>query len=265
MAQQIAKRQLYRSRDAYLAGVCAGIAEYCDFDAIVIRILAILLTLTTFGCAAIVYLILWAYLPRAPESPALYDITPEWAESSAFGEIDLLNETGIDARSSETGPSLFVRLGIAVALMLVFMAVAVNVTPLLSGSEWWQFWPLGLLMIGLCLIVIPVGSKHTTAWHAFGIVVMSVGASLLPMTLGVIAWETIPFAFERLWVFVVVALVLFILGFTRNSGALMVTSALCITAFCLLMLLLYAIPGDADAVLLLVSGDGVYRVGLINI
>ena len=85
VAQQVAERQLYRSRDAHLAGVCAGIAEYCDFDPIVIRILAVLLTLSTFGLAAIVYLILWAYLPRASETRGL--TLPREAPSEKVGRV----------------------------------------------------------------------------------------------------------------------------------------------------------------------------------
>lgn len=250
VAQQVAERQLYRSRDAHLAGVCAGIAEYCDFDPIVIRILAVLLTLSTFGLAAIVYLILWAYLPRASETRGLYEVMPEGVESSAYGKMDYESAVGVASNAAGNGPSLLARLAIAVFLMLVFMVVAINVTPLLSSGEWWQFWPLVLLMAGLCLTVIPMGGKHATAWHAVGIVVMSVGASLLPMSLGVVSWETVPYAFSQLWVFVAVSVILFVLGYVRNVGPLMVAAALCFVAFCLISLLVYGVAGDASLVLI---------------
>ena len=263
VAQEATKRRLYRSRDAQLAGVCAGIAEYCNFDAIVIRILAVLLELSTLGVSGLVYLFLWIYLPRAPEQPKPYDVTPEVVESSAYGHIDYQRASGILHHAVEEGPSFISRLAIAVALMLVFMVVAVNVTPILSGARWWEFWPLGLLMFGLCLVVIPFGITRVTAWHAAGIVVTSVGASLLPMSLGIVSWDTIPFAFMQLWVFVAVAAALFLLGFVRNVGPLMVTAAFCFASFCLISLLLYSIPGDAD-LLLVVASDGSYAVGLLN-
>lgn len=261
--QQAAKHQLYRSRNAYLAGVCAGIAERCDFDAIVIRILAVLLAMSTFGAAALLYLALWIYVPRAPESSELYEVQPEQVESSAYGRMDYNRASGLWHHAVEEGPSFVVRLAIAVALMLVFMVVAVNVTPILSGVKWVQFWPLAVLMLGLCLIVIPFGFTRITSWHAAGIVVTSIGASFLPMSLGVVSWETVPFAFSQLWVFVAVAAVLFLLGFIRNVGPLMVAAALCFAAFCLIALLLYAIPGDAGLVSA-VTEDGSYRVGLLN-
>lgn len=246
-----------------MAGVCAGIAEYCNVDAIVIRILAVLLELSTFGILGLVYLFLWIYLPRAPERAKPYEVTPEAVESSAYGHIDYKRASGILHHAVERGPSFFSRLAVAVALMMVFMLVAVNVTPILSGVSWWQFWPLAVLMFGLCLIVIPFGITRITSWHAAGIVVTSVGASLLPMSLGIVSWDTIPFAFSQLWVFVAVAAVLFVLGFVRNVGPLMVAAAFCFASFCLISLLLYAIPGTAD-LLLVVAEDGSYAVGLLN-
>ena len=90
VAQQATYDQLYRSRDAYVGGVCAGIAEHLDFDPIVIRILAILLTVVTLGLGGVAYLLLWALIPRRPELSATYDIIPERAESIAHGHLDYL-------------------------------------------------------------------------------------------------------------------------------------------------------------------------------
>ena len=47
MSQQMTYAQVYRSHDACVGGVCAGIAERYDFDPIVMRILAILLIAVT--------------------------------------------------------------------------------------------------------------------------------------------------------------------------------------------------------------------------
>lgn len=246
---------MYRSRDAHLAGVCAGIADYFELDPIVVRILAVLIALTTLGLGVIVYLALWAALPRAPESPALYEVVPEKAESSAFGRLDSMQVMRTGGSKAMSGPSFVARLSVAVALMLLFMAVAVNVSPMVSGVSWWQFWPLALLMAGLFLIVVPVGAPHESFWHAVGIAVTSIGASMLPMSLGVIAWETVPYAIEQLWVFLVVSAAMFVLGYSRGVGALMIAGALCFSAFCLIMLTSYFIPGNMDGITLLMP-DG---------
>ncbi len=82
------ERRLYRSRDALAGGVCAGIADYFGVDAIVVRILTVILSLATTGLAAIAYVALWAVLPKAPEHPSPYEVTPQAVHSETYGDID---------------------------------------------------------------------------------------------------------------------------------------------------------------------------------
>ena len=57
-------KRLYRSDDGIIAGVCAGIAEYCDIDPVIVRILAVLLSISSFGAVVLVYVLLWLVMPR---------------------------------------------------------------------------------------------------------------------------------------------------------------------------------------------------------
>jgi phage shock protein C len=61
-------KRLYRSnRDVMLGGVAAGLAEYFNLDPTIVRLLFVLLALVTVGFPmALVYLILWIIIPRAP-------------------------------------------------------------------------------------------------------------------------------------------------------------------------------------------------------
>ena len=263
MAQEHAHRQWHRSQDAYLAGVCAGIAECYDMDAISVRILFILLTLVTCGFALLVYVAFGFLLPRAADSAPLYDVMPEQAESNAFGHLDCaqLSDPMLDRQSS--GSNLVIRLGVAVAIMILFMVIAINATSLVVGASWWQFWPTICLMAGLCLTIVPVGVGRKAAWHAFGIVLMSTAAMALPMSLGVIGWETIPYALSRLWPLIVVAVAMAAVGSMRGIDALVVGGALCVTAFCLAALALYALPGSADALMVLMPDGNVLRIAIL--
>lgn len=56
-------KKLYRSNDRIIAGVCAGIAEYFDFDPTVVRIVYALLTICTAFSGIILYPILWIIMP----------------------------------------------------------------------------------------------------------------------------------------------------------------------------------------------------------
>ncbi|HLP03979.1 MAG TPA: PspC domain-containing protein [Paludibacter sp.] len=57
-------KKLHRSKDQQIAGVCAGIAEYFDWDVTLVRIVYALLTLFSAGFPGIIlYLVLWAIMP----------------------------------------------------------------------------------------------------------------------------------------------------------------------------------------------------------
>lgn len=243
---------MYRSRDAYVGGVCAGIADYLDFDHIAIRILALYLIGLTLGLGLIVYFILWAAIPREPEKMLLFDVKPESAESSAFGNVP--TEYKLTA-STYRGLPILARLAVAAGLMLLFMGVAINLAPMLPGTRWWQFWPVGFLIVGLCLIVIPMRTKREAAWHALGIVVTSLSAGTLPMSLGLVSWETAMRTLSLFWPFVLLGLVVFAMGLYRETDALVLVGAFCIVAFCLLGGVFCSMPGEMET-LMLYTPDG---------
>jgi len=56
---------LVRSRDALIAGVCGGLAEWLGWDPTVVRILYVLVSICSVAFPGIiVYLILWVVMPR---------------------------------------------------------------------------------------------------------------------------------------------------------------------------------------------------------
>lgn len=80
-------KRLYRSRDALVGGVCAGVAEYFDIDPIVARILAVVLTLASAGALGIAYIALWVILPLSPDPAAPVDVRPESVRSDTYGSV----------------------------------------------------------------------------------------------------------------------------------------------------------------------------------
>jgi phage shock protein PspC (stress-responsive transcriptional regulator) len=57
-------KRLYRSNDRVFAGVCAGIAEYFDFDPTAVRAAYALLTFFTAFCGIPCYIVLWIIMPE---------------------------------------------------------------------------------------------------------------------------------------------------------------------------------------------------------
>ncbi len=72
-ANENATRVIRRSRtNRSIAGVCGGIAEYCDIDATAVRLATLLLIL--FGGLSIwIYIILWIVIPEEPINTKFYE------------------------------------------------------------------------------------------------------------------------------------------------------------------------------------------------
>jgi phage shock protein C len=82
--------RLMRSRtEVIVAGVCGGLAEYFAIDPVIVRLIFVLVTLTS-GIGLLVYPILWLVMPKAgaPSSAQLFPHdAEEWRRrAQAFGE-----------------------------------------------------------------------------------------------------------------------------------------------------------------------------------
>ncbi|MCA9870212.1 MAG: PspC domain-containing protein [Caldilineae bacterium] len=61
-------KKLYRSsNDRVISGVCGGFGEYLGIDPTLVRVVAALLALGSFGTAVLVYLLLAIIIPLAPQ------------------------------------------------------------------------------------------------------------------------------------------------------------------------------------------------------
>lgn len=88
------ERHLYRSRNALIGGVCAGIAERLNVDPVVTRILFVAFAVLTCGFAGFFYLALWAVLPKAPKRVKPVDVEPQLVHSDTFGVVDCRSARG---------------------------------------------------------------------------------------------------------------------------------------------------------------------------
>lgn len=262
MERQSLKLQLSRSQNACLGGVCAGLAEHFDLDPIVVRILAILIAAITLGLGAIVYIVLWAVLPLGPPQYTPFDVSPEQAESIAYGCVDCASHA--DGNRDAEGLSIVIWLAIVVCLVMLFLLVALNISPMVSGSRWWQFWPAAFVIGGVCLVVVPLKGQRQMAWHALGVVIVALATACLPMSLGIVSWRTLALALRHLWPIVVLAVVLYGVGLHRSNSALAVVAALLMVVFCLVMLTSFIVPGDVAHLLIFMPDGRSLRIALAS-
>lgn len=110
------RRSLQRSRkDRMIAGVCGGIAEATGLDPAIVRLLAVLLVLSSMGSGLVIYLILALVMPEAPavaiaQAPAAAVLEGDAAQTSAAAsaasaaELSASSETGATP-STEVAPA----------------------------------------------------------------------------------------------------------------------------------------------------------------
>lgn len=52
-----------------IAGVCGGLGDYFGVDPVIVRLIFVLLTLTTYGAGLVIYAVLWAVMPKSASVP----------------------------------------------------------------------------------------------------------------------------------------------------------------------------------------------------
>ncbi len=54
-----------------VAGICAGIAEYCGLDVTLVRVIVAVVSVLTSGLGALAYLAAWAIIPDEGEKTSI--------------------------------------------------------------------------------------------------------------------------------------------------------------------------------------------------
>lgn len=153
----MAAKRLYRSRrDAVIAGVCGGLAEYFGVDPSLVR-LSVLLTVFLGGAGVVVYLVAWLIVPANPEqkpSPAFdrnqkikEDVVEELRRVG--GEIADRVEGSIE--DVESRPER--RSAVFAGLFLIILGAAFLFKNLIPWLDFDKLWPLLLIVMGVLLLV----------------------------------------------------------------------------------------------------------------
>ena len=320
------EKRLYRSRDALIGGVCAGIADYFNVDPLVARILAIVFTLASGGLLAVVYGVLWIVVPKEPATFVPFDVEPQQVRSDTYGAVEhgesqAEGSAGADRPatpatmagwrysssgypgsghvppeppaavvqsgpvpphgaapapyagyrpstappawagyppaqqrpvSSCEGPSLAkVKAAVVVGSLLLFFGIGMLVSRFVVGVSWWQCWPIVLVIFGIVRMVLPNPSGWSLAGFSLGVVLFSLGSTLLPMSLDIVAWRSIGLMFGYLWPMLCIAAGFLMLGLALDSSVLKLTAALTLAAFCAAGMWLCSVPGSAGEIVLM--------------
>lgn len=129
------KRLQRDTQNRVLGGVCAGLANYFDIDASLVRVLFVF-ALLAFSAGFWLYIILWLVMPAA-----------KMTGSQDFVEV-------IDGQETMATKEMTANRSSATAgLILIIMGGCFLLGNLVPQFTWKTFWPIVLIILGLVLIV----------------------------------------------------------------------------------------------------------------
>lgn len=221
--QPKARPVITRGEDRLIAGVCSGLAERLDADAVVVRVTAIVLFVCTFGLVSVPYIALAACLPASCEGDKPLKVNPldvcsdryQRVVSSGACRPETLRGYGIHADAGHMPPAppfastvqrplgsesvqsarvsieakarrrAPVVLALVVLTTLLFAAAANYWVSRIPGVNVLGFWPMLLVVAGTTALVC-FADKAPLALRLCGLVAcIELCIALLPFTLGI--------------------------------------------------------------------------------
>ena len=145
-------KNLYRYKsNRMLFGVCGGLAEYLEIDATWLRLALVLIALSSFGFAAIAYLVAAIIMPEdASDLERKKQAAKAFAddvEKKAKEAIKSTDETFRKSKRKKERP----RVGLGI--FFVILGLALLFKDLLPRVEFIKFWPTVLIIIGLIILL----------------------------------------------------------------------------------------------------------------
>jgi len=140
----MAPKKLYRSREnAMVAGICAGLADYFNIDAALVRLAAVILIFPG-GLSIWAYIVAWIIIPQKPL------ISSSVQESATDGNVPITaaGETPTEPAESEDKSRFIVGIAL-VALGVLFLLHSFNIFVWFS---FFKLWPLVLIVVGLFVL-----------------------------------------------------------------------------------------------------------------
>lgn len=169
-----------------------------------------------------------------------------YAQTQAYAPNTTVPHAAGEPVSAEPASGKSVR----AALWFGFFCLAIGLSALLGhfveGVEWWQFWPLFVVIIAIGKIVIPARRGHRMEQFVSGLMMLATGGVLLLMSLDAISFRSIEPMVRHLWPLLIMMVGFFILAGALKFSVLRLCGGLCFIAFCAIGLIWLSIPGSVD-------------------
>lgn len=133
-------KTLYRiPKQGQISGVCAGLAEYFDFDVTLIRLMFVVVTFISGGSMIIAYIIVSIILPVD--------------QGEVGGTIsEKASRLGRDLSSAKTVERMRNYLGVGLVIFGSWLLLR-KFMPIWFDIRWDYVWPVALIIIGILVII----------------------------------------------------------------------------------------------------------------
>lgn len=141
------KRPLYRlPRQGRIAGVCAGLADYFDFDVTLMRVIFVIGIFITGGAVILLYIILAIVLP-------VDDGTTVKAHASVDGDEigKKLHNLGREMNSNGSANRIRNYFGCGLVIFGAWLLLA-QIFPQWGIFKWEFIWPTILILVGIFVV-----------------------------------------------------------------------------------------------------------------
>ena len=143
------KRPLYRlPKQGKIAGVCAGLADYFDFDVTLMRVIFVVGGFITGGAAILLYIILAIVLPVS--NSTIGSAKAHIVDDEKIGEK--FERLGRDLQDNGSVNRMRNYLGAVLALFGVWLLLS-QLFPQWGIFRWEFVWPAILIVIGILIVV----------------------------------------------------------------------------------------------------------------
>jgi phage shock protein C len=132
-------RVLYRlPKEGKISGVCAGLADYFDLDATLVRLIFVAFAIISFGTAVLIYIIMAIIIPENRDQ--LDDTITE--KASRFG------------KELQDGKAIgWVRNYFGIGIVIIGLLLLVEqIFPNFINFRWSFIWPVALILVGIAII-----------------------------------------------------------------------------------------------------------------
>jgi phage shock protein PspC (stress-responsive transcriptional regulator) len=153
------EKRLYRSRaDRMLFGVCGGLAKYFGIDPSIMRIIVILLALST-GIGVLIYFVMAFIIPlegsekTAPKEVFMENVQDVKTTAQEFGKK--AEDAFAKKAGSEEEALVQARRRNALGIIIIVIGVIILLSTIgiFNWGFWWVLWPVVLIAIGVAIII----------------------------------------------------------------------------------------------------------------